>query len=49
MIRPSLAFGEEYERFYFIVDHRALTVLRDPAEFRHRIYDVAALWLAMGP
>jgi tryptophanyl-tRNA synthetase len=48
MIRPSLAFGEEYERFYFIADYHALTVLRDPVEFRRLTYDVAASWLAMG-
>jgi hypothetical protein len=33
MIRPSLAFGEEYEAFYFIAEYHALTVLRDPDEF----------------
>jgi tryptophanyl-tRNA synthetase len=48
MIRPSLAFGDEYERFYFIIDYHALTVLQDPAEFRRLTYDIAASWLAMG-
>lgn len=47
-IRPALALTQEYDSFYFIADYHALTVIKDPKEFRTLTYEVAAAWLAMG-
>lgn len=47
-IKPGLELTRDYDAYYFIADYHALTTMRDPAEFRHSVYDVAATWLACG-
>ncbi|MGH3634721.1 MAG: tryptophan--tRNA ligase, partial [Mycobacterium sp.] len=47
-IRPALELAEQYEAMYFIADHHALTVLRDPDLLRHYSRSVAATWIAAG-
>lgn len=47
-IRPALKLAEQYEAMYFIADHHALTVIRDPSMLRHYSRSVAATWIAAG-
>jgi tryptophanyl-tRNA synthetase len=47
-IRPALELAERYRPFYFIADYHALTTIKDPAQLRSNVYDVAAAWLACG-
>ena len=47
-LRQWVAFQEEYDAFYCIVDLHALTVELDPAERRDRAFDAACNLLAVG-
>jgi tryptophanyl-tRNA synthetase len=47
-IRQFLALQEKYSCHFFIASYHALTSLRDGAELRSRIVDVAASYLALG-
>ena len=48
MIKPALELARSFQAFYFIADYHALTTTRDPSLLKHRIYEVAATWLALG-
>jgi tryptophanyl-tRNA synthetase len=48
MIKPALKLARSYQAFYFIADYHALTTARDRYQLNHRIYEVAATWLALG-
>ncbi|MGH3874331.1 MAG: tryptophan--tRNA ligase [Pseudonocardiaceae bacterium] len=47
-IRPALQLAKQYEAMYFIADHHALTVIRNPSTLRHYSRSVAATWIAAG-
>lgn len=47
-IKPALELTQRYEAMYFIADHHALTILRDPEKLRHYSRSVAATWIAAG-
>jgi tryptophanyl-tRNA synthetase len=47
-IRPALEVSGDREGYYFIADYHALTTMRDPAQLREAVHDVAATWLASG-
>ena len=46
--RQFVELQEDYECIYCIVDEHAITVPQDPKELRKHIFDVAALYLAIG-
>jgi len=48
MMRPALELAQKGEAFYFIADYHALTSVRDPAELRQNVLDVALDFLACG-
>jgi tryptophanyl-tRNA synthetase len=48
MIRPGLELAQSFQAYYFIADYHALTTTRDRDQLNHRIYQVAATWLALG-
>jgi tryptophanyl-tRNA synthetase len=48
MIKPALELAQSFQTFYFIADYHALTTTRDRNQLNHRIYEVAATWLALG-
>ena len=48
MIKPALELAQSFQAFYFIADYHALTTTRDRNQLNHRIYEVAATWLALG-
>ena len=48
MIKPALELAQSFQSFYFIADYHALTTTRDRNQLNHRIYEVAATWLALG-
>ena len=48
MIKPALELAQSFQAFYFIADYHALTTTRDHNQLNHRIYEVAATWLALG-
>ncbi len=48
MIKPALELARSFQAFYFIADYHALTTTRDHKRLNHRIYKVAATWLALG-
>ena len=48
MIKPALELAQSFQAFYFIADYHALTITRDRNQLNHRIYEVAATWLALG-
>ncbi|MDR1930927.1 MAG: tryptophan--tRNA ligase [Treponema sp.] len=47
-IKPALELTREYDARYFIADYHALNTMRDPAELKSCIREVAAGWLAAG-
>ena len=47
-IKNFSAFGDEYKRFYCVVDLHAITVRQVPAELRRRTYETLALYIACG-
>lgn len=47
-IGPALELANTYDAMYFVADHHALTVLRDPKLLRHYTRSVAATWIAAG-
>ncbi|MBF0368319.1 MAG: tryptophan--tRNA ligase [Magnetococcales bacterium] len=47
-LRNWVAVQEESDCIFCVVDLHALTVRQDPVEFRRRIHDLAALYLACG-
>jgi len=48
MIKPALELVQHYRAFYFIADYHALTTQRDPEMLNRQIFEVAAMWLALG-
>jgi tryptophanyl-tRNA synthetase len=48
MMRPALELAQRGEAFYFIADYHALTSVRDAAELRQNVLDVALDFLACG-
>lgn len=48
MIKPALELARSFQAFYFIADYHALTTTRNRNQLSHRIYEVAATWLALG-
>jgi len=48
MIKPALELARSFQAFYFIADYHALTTARDRNQFKNRIYEIAATWLALG-
>ncbi|HMP01548.1 MAG TPA: tryptophan--tRNA ligase [Gemmatales bacterium] len=47
-IQQHIALQDEGDCFYFIADYHALTSLRDPAQVRANVLDVALDYLALG-
>ncbi|MBT7610233.1 MAG: tryptophan--tRNA ligase [Bacteriovoracaceae bacterium] len=49
-IKPAIemANSEDFESSYFIADYHSLTTIYDPTKLNEYIYEVAAVWLAMG-
>ncbi|MDR1908466.1 MAG: tryptophan--tRNA ligase [Spirochaetaceae bacterium] len=47
-LKPALGLARDYEARYFIADYHALNTMKDPAELRDTIRQVAAGWLASG-
>jgi len=47
-IKQHIALQDEGDCFYFIADYHALTSLRDPAQVRANVLDVALDYLALG-
>ncbi len=47
-LKNWVAIQDEYENFFCIVDLHAITVPQDPAVLRHKIREVAAIYLASG-
>jgi len=48
MMRPALELAQKGEAFYFIADYHAMTSVRDAAELRQNVRDVALDFLACG-
>jgi len=48
MMRPALELAQKGEAYYFIADYHALTSVRNPAELRQNVLDVALDFLACG-
>ena len=48
MIKPALDLARSYQAYYFVADYHALTTTRDHSQLNHRIFEVAATWLALG-
>jgi len=47
-IKPAIDLSRDFDAYYFLADYHALNTMRDPKEFRHSVYDLAATWLACG-
>jgi tryptophanyl-tRNA synthetase len=47
-IKPALELSKLYTARYFIADYHALNTVKDPAELRRYILEIAAGWLAAG-
>jgi tryptophanyl-tRNA synthetase len=47
-IKPALELAKEYDARYFIADYHALNTMKNPAELKSCIREVAAGWLAAG-
>ena len=47
-IKPALELAKDYDARYFIADYHALNQVKDPAELRRMVREVAATWLACG-
>ncbi|GMO33887.1 MAG: tryptophan--tRNA ligase [Termitinemataceae bacterium] len=47
-IKPALELTKDYKACYFIADYHALNIMKDPAELKKNIYEIAAGWLAAG-
>ncbi|GMO26630.1 MAG: tryptophan--tRNA ligase [Termitinemataceae bacterium] len=47
-IKPALELAKTYDARYFIADYHALNTMKDPAELKQRIYEIACGWLAAG-
>ena len=48
MIQPALELAESHRGYYFIADYHALTGRPDRNKLQEHIYEVAAVWLALG-
>jgi len=48
MIKPAIELQETHESFYFIADYHALTSVRDPRQISTNIYDITAVFAALG-
>ena len=48
MIKPAILLQETHETFYFIADYHALTSIRDPEQLRENIFDLTAVFAALG-
>jgi tryptophanyl-tRNA synthetase len=49
-IKPAIEMANsgEYDASYFIADYHSLTTIYDPRKLKEYIYEVAAVWIAMG-
>ena len=49
-IKPAIEMANsgEYDASYFIADYHSLTTIYDPKKLNEYIYEVAAVWLALG-
>ncbi|MDR3325609.1 MAG: tryptophan--tRNA ligase [Spirochaetaceae bacterium] len=47
-IKPALELSQRYTARYFIADYHALNTVKDPAELRRYVLEIAAGWLAAG-
>lgn len=49
-IKPAIEMANsgDYDSYYFIADYHSLTTIYDPKKLNEYIYEVAAVWLAMG-
>jgi tryptophanyl-tRNA synthetase len=47
-IKPAIDLSQQFDAYYFLADYHALNTMRDPKEFKHAVYDLAATWLACG-
>ena len=49
-IQPAIEMANsgEYDSYYFIADYHTLTTVHDAKKLNEYIYEVAAVWLAMG-
>ncbi len=49
-IKPAIEMGNsgDYDSYYFIADYHSLPGVHKAADMRNYIYEVAAVWLAMG-
>ncbi len=49
-MKPAISMANSglYESYYFIADYHSLTTVYDPKKLSDYIYEVAAVWLAMG-
>ncbi len=48
MIKPAIKLQETHESFYFIADYHALTSIRDPAIINKNLFDLTAVFFALG-
>ncbi len=48
MIKPAIKLQETHESFYFIADYHALTSIRDPAIINKNLFDLTAVFVALG-
>ena len=48
MIKPAIKLQETHESFYFIADYHALTSIRDPAIINNNLFDLTAVFVALG-
>lgn len=48
MIKPALAYQDDFQCLYFIADLHALTTNKDPRLLREHTLEMAATWIALG-
>jgi tryptophanyl-tRNA synthetase len=50
-IKPAIEMSHQADAdrsIYFVADYHALNSVRDPKEFKHDVYSIAATWIALG-
>ena len=47
-LRPALQLQQTHDTLYFIADYHALTTVREPAQLKKHIYDLVAVFAALG-
>ena len=48
MIKPAIKLQETHESLYYIADYHALTSIRDPAIINKNLFDLTAVFVALG-